>query len=391
MTGQLAAAALLTDGLETCLTASQRPHFGWELVASAGSEPASRYQSAYELRLSDPAGELLWDSGVVVSGGQHFVPYGGPDLAPDADYRWTVRVHDAAGVPGPWSAPQDFSTGLGAQDWDAEWIRRRPGGRAPLEILDGALRAAGSPFLPVPCPPVRSVRVEARFRPAMGPAGLLLRSTGPGTGLLLEVDAAGNVVLRRATLWKARRRPPPLPSPPPARGPAPWYSGSIRGPGTSGRSNRAPTPRSFCPDRATSRAFWPRYLDKNSVPLVLPALEFLDRLLRGFLGADETALADRGVPWAHSPLADLPQMAGMVGAKRPFSANRRLSRCCQVLLVAEAADRRRAFSHISSPTTAADSMPSAPVTTRPVRTPNSSVSQPASSPPRAWPPSSIGR
>ena len=202
MTGPLAAVALLTDGLESCLTASSRPHFGWELVAAPGSDPSSCYQGAYELRLSHAAGTLLWDSGVVASGQQHYVPYGGPALAPDADYRWTVRVHDTAGLPGPWSAEQGFSTGLDTRDWDAEWIRRQPGGRAPLEVLDGALRVAGSPFLPLPCPPVRQVSLEARLRPAMGWAGLLLRTTGPGTGLLLELNTAGNVVLRRAARWE---------------------------------------------------------------------------------------------------------------------------------------------------------------------------------------------
>lgn len=113
MTGPLAAVALLADGLEACLTASTSPHFGWELAAGAGSDPASSYQTANQLRLSNAAGAQLWDSGVVVSGRQHYVTYGGPDLAPDADYRWTVRIHDAAGVPGPWSAPQGFSTELG--------------------------------------------------------------------------------------------------------------------------------------------------------------------------------------------------------------------------------------------------------------------------------------
>lgn len=202
MTGALAAVALLTDGLEACLTASSRPHFGWELEAKAEADPASCYQSAYQLRLSSAAGAPLWDSGTVVSGEQHFVPYGGPELAPDADYRWTVRITDAAGTPGPWSPPHSFSTGLGTQDWNAEWIRRQPGGRAPLEVLDGALRVAGSPYLPVPCLPVRQVRLEARLRPAMGWAGLLLRSTGPGTGLLLELNSAGTVVLRRAARWE---------------------------------------------------------------------------------------------------------------------------------------------------------------------------------------------
>jgi alpha-L-rhamnosidase len=202
VTGPLAAVALLTDGLEACLTASKRPHFGWELVGAPGSDPSSCYQGAYHLQLSEAAGTLLWDSGVVASSEQHFVDYGGPDLAPDADYRWTVRVHDSAGLPGPWSAEQGFSTGLDTQDWDAEWIRRQPGGRAPLGLLDGALRVAGSPFLPIPCPPLRHVSLEARLRPAMGWAGLLLRTTGPGTGLLLELDTAGNVVLRRAARWE---------------------------------------------------------------------------------------------------------------------------------------------------------------------------------------------
>lgn len=202
MTGLLAAVGLLTDGLETCLTAARRPHFGWALEAGKGNDPASCYQGAYQLRLSDAAGKLLWDSGTVASGEQHYVPYGGPDLAPDADYRWAVRVHDAAGVPGPWSAPQGFSTGLDTPDWNAEWIRRAPGGRSPLEVLDGALRVAGSPYLPLPCPPVRQLRLEARLRPVMGWAGLLLRTTGPGTGLLLELNSAGTVVLRRAAPWE---------------------------------------------------------------------------------------------------------------------------------------------------------------------------------------------
>ena len=106
MTGPLAAVALLTDGLEACLTASKRPHFGKELVSTAGSDPSSCYQGAYQLRHSDAAGTLLWDSGAVASGG-----------------------------------------------------------RAPMEVLDGALRVAGSPFLPLPCPPVRHVSLAARLRP----------------------------------------------------------------------------------------------------------------------------------------------------------------------------------------------------------------------------------
>lgn len=79
MTDRLSAVALLTDGLETCLTASKRPRFGWQLVGGTGGDPSAGYQSAYQLRLSDAAGMLLWDSGVVPSRKQQFVVYGGPD------------------------------------------------------------------------------------------------------------------------------------------------------------------------------------------------------------------------------------------------------------------------------------------------------------------------
>lgn len=83
------------------------------------------------------------------------VPYGGPELPDDADYSWRVRVRDSAGALGPWSESRRFSTGLSEGGWGDDRIHRGPGGRAPLEILDGSLRVAGSPFLPIPCRPVR--------------------------------------------------------------------------------------------------------------------------------------------------------------------------------------------------------------------------------------------
>lgn len=208
--GQLEAADLLTDGLTSCLTASVRPVFGWQLVQADGSDPARARQTGYELAVADPDGAEVWCSGPVGSPRQSGVPYGGPDLGEDMDYSWRVRVRDAAGVLGPWSEARTFSTGLSDAGWDAAWIHRAPGGRAPLEILDGALRVAGSPFLPIPCPPVRHFALEARLRPSMGWAGLILRSTGPGTGLLLELNSAGNVVLRRAPQWEI-----PIPTVPP--------------------------------------------------------------------------------------------------------------------------------------------------------------------------------
>lgn len=199
--GQLQAAGLLTDGLAHCLTASLRPVFGWTLARPADADPAAARQTGYEIAVEDSSGAEVWHSGPIPSSRQSGIPYGGPELAGDADYSWRVRVSDAAGNPGTWSEAEIFSTGLSDSGWNADWIHRAPGGRAPLDVLEGALRVAGSPFLPIPCPPIRRFLLESRLRPVMGWAGLLLRSSGPGTGLLLELNTAGNVVLRRAPEW----------------------------------------------------------------------------------------------------------------------------------------------------------------------------------------------
>lgn len=200
--GALRGSALLTDGLEGCLTAAARPSFSWHVALADGGDPALALQTGYELAVEDARGVELWTSGPVPSNAQRGIRYEGPALDDDTDYAWRVQVRDAAGAPGAWSAPEPFSTGLTDAAWEADWIRRAPGGRAPLEVLNGALRVAGSPFLPIPVPPLRSFRLQARLRPVMGWAGLILRSTGPGTGLLLELNTAGDVVLRPAPLWE---------------------------------------------------------------------------------------------------------------------------------------------------------------------------------------------
>ncbi len=200
--GQLYAANLFTDGLASCLTVAQYPAFSWQLGQDDDGDPALARQTGYELEVRDVEGKVLWSSGQVASAAQRGVRYGGPRLEDDADYVWRVRVLDAAGMPGPWSVLQPFSTGLADSSWQADWMGRAPGGRAPLEIFNHALRVAGSPFLSFPSPALRSFRLEARLRPLMGRAGLLLRSRGAGTGLLLELSAAGEVVLRRAPKWE---------------------------------------------------------------------------------------------------------------------------------------------------------------------------------------------
>ncbi len=66
----------------------------------------------------------VWDSGPVASSDQAFVSYGGPPLAPDAVYQWTVQTWAATGGPSPFAPPARFETGLRDQDWQADWIRR---------------------------------------------------------------------------------------------------------------------------------------------------------------------------------------------------------------------------------------------------------------------------
>ncbi|MBT2514529.1 family 78 glycoside hydrolase catalytic domain [Arthrobacter sp. ISL-30] len=213
---------LLTEGLPHCLTATAHPHFGWRLSFTDGGRHDLAFQSAYRLLVRDSVGSTVWDSGVVASPQQDFVPYAGPALAPDRDYSWTVCVTDAAGVVSHWAEPTGFSTGLfqsaeisqegvgresdesepDAAGWAAEWIQRRPGGRAPLERFDGVLRVSASPHLPLPCDKVSAFTLEARLRLRVGSAGILIRCNGPASGLLLEFDAAGNVVLRPAAPWE---------------------------------------------------------------------------------------------------------------------------------------------------------------------------------------------
>ncbi len=88
-------------------------------------------QSAYRIVVTGPIpgspstpAPTVWDTGAVDSSEQAFVAYGGPALAPDAAYRWTVQTWDGSGRPGPASVPATFETGLADHGWRASWIRR---------------------------------------------------------------------------------------------------------------------------------------------------------------------------------------------------------------------------------------------------------------------------
>jgi alpha-L-rhamnosidase len=103
-----------------------KPRFGWRLVSAAPDQVQGRYEISVD---------NVWDSGVVASGQSVDVPYGGPALQSDHAYNWRVKVWDAQGRPGPWSAPATFDTGLynPATEWQAAFI-----GAPVTENLTGA-------------------------------------------------------------------------------------------------------------------------------------------------------------------------------------------------------------------------------------------------------------
>jgi alpha-L-rhamnosidase len=96
--------------------------FAWTLRAS-GREVR---QTGYRLRVArtDPGHRsTVWDSGPVLSARQAFVAYGGPALAADASYEWTVQTRGDAETWGPVSASARFTTALRDVDWTAQWLR----------------------------------------------------------------------------------------------------------------------------------------------------------------------------------------------------------------------------------------------------------------------------
>jgi alpha-L-rhamnosidase len=98
--------------------------FAWQV-----SDPRrSARQGGYHLVVTTGEGahETVWDSGEVSGSRQAFVAYGGPELAADTTYRFTVRTADGSGRWSRPSRPSTFTTGLRDPDWSAQWLRPGP-------------------------------------------------------------------------------------------------------------------------------------------------------------------------------------------------------------------------------------------------------------------------
>jgi alpha-L-rhamnosidase len=100
------------------------PRFSWQMGSSAGERACS--QTAYQLVVYDPSGQMVWDSKKVSSGQSVHIQYQGTALQPATRYNWTVTVWDQDGKTA--KETSWFETGLMNPDsalsaWEgATWI-----------------------------------------------------------------------------------------------------------------------------------------------------------------------------------------------------------------------------------------------------------------------------
>ena len=124
----LPATNLRTEYLESpLLLTTPAPRFSW--VLPTPPEARGVIQGAYALTVfagGNASGAPVWRSGRVASSAQSQVAYGGPPLAPDATFSWTVTWYDGSGAAAPPSSPALFGTAPGDDAaWDAsgaQWI-----------------------------------------------------------------------------------------------------------------------------------------------------------------------------------------------------------------------------------------------------------------------------
>ena len=86
-------------------------------------EGDSLRQSARRLVVKDAAGDVVWDTGMVESGGTIQIAYHGAPLKPFTRYTWQVQVKDENGVQSSWSDEAWFETGFLGTPWaHSQWI-----------------------------------------------------------------------------------------------------------------------------------------------------------------------------------------------------------------------------------------------------------------------------
>lgn len=94
------------------------PYFSWILE----SVTPNTMQTSYQLTIADSRGNLIYDSGLIESNRNSYIPYEGAKLNSKTPYIWKVRVTDNHGNTA--SATSFFETGLlSEKDWSAKWVK----------------------------------------------------------------------------------------------------------------------------------------------------------------------------------------------------------------------------------------------------------------------------
>lgn len=102
----------------------EKPRFSWQMVMQNTERGYS--QKAYQITVTDEAGQTVWDSGRVSSDLSLNIEYAGAPLQPTTCYFWTVNVWNQKGEQS--SSTSWFETGLMSkanpyEGWsDAKWI-----------------------------------------------------------------------------------------------------------------------------------------------------------------------------------------------------------------------------------------------------------------------------
>lgn len=100
------------------------PHLSWEILSDGKSFVQHDYEIEIGTTVDDNViGQLVWQSGKVISDHSINIFYAGQTLASCARYYWHVRVAGRDGHWSPWSKVSWFETGfMDSKEWKANWI-----------------------------------------------------------------------------------------------------------------------------------------------------------------------------------------------------------------------------------------------------------------------------
>ncbi|MGR3804189.1 alpha-L-rhamnosidase [Marinibacterium profundimaris] len=100
------------------------PRFGWALDGSGGYMTAWRIVAGRDRDAVAAGHGDLWDSGKSPADGRRLLPWGGAPLPSDLHFWWSVQVWDETDAVSELADPAEVFTGLGPEDWRADWIGR---------------------------------------------------------------------------------------------------------------------------------------------------------------------------------------------------------------------------------------------------------------------------